>query len=421
MSAHVDKIIELVAAGDPESLDSMTHLVRSLNDPELVDTLLEGATYARRKLSIATCWNDLTPEMHHHVRLAILALIATGLGARAQALRAQVTRLDFAQKLRGTQGRQVTHSPATPVDIALLEGLPLRTLRVSGLEVRGTERLVHFPQLESLTLDTIESEHMSPLTSLRTLMVGLEGDTVPTLPECEELQINSMGALRIEPQPKLLTLTAWSMDRVSLGEAPLLYRLELSQAEELATDAELPALQHLHLMGAVETPAHFSALRDLRTRTQHNVADLPALRRLEFESKADTVAGLKGMRVDMFRAHDDHLVTLAGYPNSKGSPHRSFVRLQSLRGIGAIRGIETLRLRKVTSLEGIEAIQPTLRGLDLRGCGPLRDLDRLTGFDLRVILIAESALQREMFPDDVRWAVETDPSASVAALAMRMR
>lgn len=410
------KLRELIEALDPDSLPSIVHLARSLDDGDVVDALLEGATWDERRIEPGTVLREALPRhAHHHARMATLALIATGIGRRASEMRAVIDRV----QLTHTYADHRPYHPATPIDVELLIGLPLRTLRVSGLEILHPERLAEL-RLETLIVDSIQSEHLRELSTVRTLMTVVHGDVVPTLPACEELQLNANGSLRIEDQPRLLTLTTWNTARVRLREAPLLHRAELTQARELIADAPLPALRHLNLGGVIQTPDQLIALEHLRTRSIESVADLPRLRRLELESSVTTLAGLRGMQVEYFRGPDKQLKTLEGYPRSKGSPHRKLHALRSLKGIDVIRDIETLELRSVRSLEGIEAHRDGLRGLDIRDC-PVRDVRILEGFDLRAILIAGTPLKPSDFPESLRWALVTARESSVTVLAMRER
>lgn len=412
---QVSKLRLLVEEGDPDLLLSVVHLARSLDDPEVVDALLEGATWDKRRLEPGTLLGRVRAT-RHHAQMATLGLISTGIGTRARTLRDQIDRLELTRSYRDRDGNSQVHDPATPVDLRLLAGIPLRTLRVNGLALQHAEHLRDF-EIESLVVDSIDAEHLQGLSSLRTLVCGIRGDVVPTLPACEELQLNAIGPLRIEPQPSLLTLTMWN-SQVRLSAAPLLHRAEMKQAVELIADEPLPALRHLHIAGAIRTPERLIALEDLRTGSLEGVAELPALRRLELEGSYTTLAALKSIEVEVFRGTDSSLTTLEGYPRSKGTPHRKLPALRSLRGIEAMRDIETLQLRSVESLAGIEPLRDGLRGLDIRDCD-VRDVGVLEGFDLRAILIAGTTLKTSSFPPSLRWAVVTDRKASVAALAMR--
>ena len=419
LSANASKLWQLIEARDPDLLPAIVHLARSLDDPRVVDALLDGVTYEKRRLNLGRHGERMPRKAHHHARMAMLALVATQIGERATALHPKIRRLELANGERDRFGNREAHDPLTPVDLALLDSLPLRIVRLSGVPLRHPERLAAM-QLETLVVDGIDAEHLRGATELRTLMAMLK-DVVPTLPACEELQINALGSLRVEPQPALLTFTTWTSGSVRLCSAPVMHRAEMARASELVTDEPMPALRHLHCAGEIRSPEHMTALEDLRTQSMRGVVDLPALRRLELEGSIDSLAELRGIELEVFRGPDRRLVTLEGYPRAAGAPHRKLPRLRSLRGVGAMRGVETLELRSLASLAGIDEARGSLRGLDIRECREIRDVSVLATLDLRAILVAGTDLQTEAFPEHLRWAVVHDRDASVVELAMRER
>ena len=117
---HARKLRRLIDELNPDILPSVVHLARSLDDPDVVDSLLEGTTWKKRRLELGNTLCRGPRRTHHHMRVAALALIATGIGPRARALREQIDRLDLAHY------DSDSFDPPTPIDVELLVGLPLR-------------------------------------------------------------------------------------------------------------------------------------------------------------------------------------------------------------------------------------------------------------------------------------------------------
>jgi hypothetical protein len=469
---------QLLTTRDVAAITQGVELAVSLGDGEVVDALLDGVRFDRKRqvpLPGAHRWwwgpspVDLpggvvanqrftgNSRSQEWLELALLTLIARGPGESAAALRRAITGLTWVVS-------DADHAPV--VDLSVLRGLlALRSVRVSAPRgVVGADVLGDLPALEEVDLRTSSRHSVDTWAGLgraralqRLVFFGAAVD-VSALAACGATTVYLQTSLPL-PLPPLaalprLTVAKWSADGfvgtlsgspvqdlhllgdADLGDLPALRRLVIRGS--LAGLRSAPALTHVEcasLTGAPPLPAlQEVSLDELGDADVPPAGALPALRVLKTRqlalSRWASLAAFPLVDVLDFGWVGDTVAT-DGLPSLSWatddgvlSLHRAQATLRSIGDLGRLPGLRQLVLRDCRELRTLEGLQGAtdLRTLDLRGCVGLVDLGALAGLDLRAIAVAgcPRALEGGL-PDDVAWAAVRAKDADLAALADRPR
>jgi hypothetical protein len=452
---------KLLLARDAASIAQGVELVISLGDEAIIDELLAGVSYDPARTSAhernghpggavvpnrTFTGNGREQPWFSH---ALLSLISKAPGARATALRQQITHLTIDARsiphcdlsdYAGLVALERVSFDGESAAIGSLGALPkLRELKVNARRISELGAIPSAPSLEHLDLsgrleDGIAALAGSRVTSAHILDHDL-GDltALRKLPNLVELSLaaadySGLDGARIE------RLTIWNGDRElsHLGSLPELRELTLSGGIRGLTAA--PKLRKLiarKLDGAPALPELVELWADLDDQDVRLFGGFPKLEEVGgwlWMSSWSGFARLPSLR-RITASHVSKLESTAGVPAgveiATGREQLSFNEsrssLVSVRDLGGVRGFRHLSLygcSNLTSLDGLQGSQIT--SLDLTGCTALTDVSALADVPgLRAIGAYGCGASDESFPAQHRWAITRSRAADVARLAKR--
>lgn len=376
---RVAKVRRLLTAPDAGSILQGVELVRTIDDQDLWEALLDGVTfvesaaprmYSREPVDGALVPNKIfegTASRSHWLDLALALLIA----ASRSPLRDQVTRLDLGQ----------ISSSKTPIDRYPIGGL------------------ASLPNLVELKLRLFEgSADLTPLDdapSLRSLHLERGRElTVPSLKTVESLW--STRALAFAPDGSWPELADVSID-------------DPDDASELRPlEGGAPALRSLRISSVVddEIRSDSLALLEMMGGRLGSGSRLPGLREATFEDctiDGDVLGGATDLRRLSIRGTTS--IRRIELPDGCAidGPLDLGPDVEDLGRLGRLRGLRRLDLRGVTAPLSLETLRDAreLRVLDVRNATGISDLQPLVGLpELRSIAIRGSGI--EAIPPELR-------------------